>query len=298
MVSPGKRRDSQAVRNYEARPAVEWGSFRDGCILWIRDRASVDRHIPSLTDGFRMDDWVYDHPCVVLRFYKHDVKGEMVKVAPVTAHPQKSPGEYIPIAPLNARNGCQLTLRNKRALEKPSYVKKICFEIDARMLALFSGVSADTFRLTKGSMKLLLAKMPPVIEWAVPEPPSSSSNGNTVLPHGASDHRTNSTPERLNRDVEAQSLLGHPDSQVTGYGSTGFLGKSSYVARTQQIRCIAELVLKLMLCIPMLLVLIACVTARFIGDFMLRGPVTTYDAAGKLLLALWTISLADMVGDY
>jgi len=294
MASLGKRRDSQAGRNYNARPAVEWGKVRPGCILWIRKKESVDRHIPSLTDGFKMDDWVYRHPCVVLNFFKHGFKGQIVTAAPITSHPQKSLGEYIPISPANDVDGCQLSLRNNRTLDEPSCVKNICFEIDFRMLAPYTGVSADTFRLTKGSMKLLLAKMPRVIEWA-PQPVSSSSNGNVALPHCGSVCRTNSAPERPSRDLEAQSLLGQPVSPATGYGSSGFVRKSSYVARTQRTRDVAESTFKLALCVPVLLVLIACVIARFIGDFMLRGPVTTYDAAAKLLLALRKKTLADMV---
>ena len=163
------------------------------------------------------------------------------------------------------------------------------------MLALYNGVGADTFRLTKGSMKMLLAKMPAVIEWA--SQPVSSSNGNTALPDVGSAHRTKFAPEVLSRDVEAQPLLGQPDSIVTGYGSSDFSGKSSYVAGTQRTRYIAESTFKLVLCVPMLLVLIACVITRFILDFMLRGPVTTYDAAAKLLLALWKKGLADVVGN-
>src|SRR5689334_1665754 len=83
MTSLGKRRDSQAARNYDARSAVEWAKLWEGCILWIRDKESIDRHIPSLTDGFKMDDWVYGHPCVVLSHFRHNFKGQIVKVAPV-----------------------------------------------------------------------------------------------------------------------------------------------------------------------------------------------------------------------
>ena len=82
-----------------------------------------------------------------------------------------------------------------------------------------------------------------------------------------------------------------------GYGNSGFSGKSSYVTRTQRTRFIAESVFKVVLCVPVLLLLIACAIARFIGDFLLRGPATTYDAAAKLLLALWKKTLADVVGN-
>ena len=254
-------------------------------------------------------------PCVVLSLFRHNLKGQIVKVAPVrsprflvwistnlqrctklTSRPLKSLGEYIPISPVNIVNGFQLSLRNNRTLDKQSYVKMICFEIDFRMLALYNGVGADTFRLTKRSMKMLSAKMPPVIEWA-PQPVSSSSNRNIALPDDGSAHRTTFAPERLSRDIEAQPLLGQPDSLVTEYGSSGFSGKSSYVAGTQRTQYIAESTFKLVLCVPVLLVLIACVIARFILDFMLRGPVTTYDAAAKLLLSLWKNSLADVVGN-
>jgi hypothetical protein len=107
-------------------------------------------------------------------------------------------------------------------------------------------------------------------------------------------HHTKSAPERLSRDVEAQPLLGQPDSLAVGYAS---IGKSSYVTRTQRARSFAETTFKLVLCVPMLLVLILCVIARFILDAISRGPVTTYDAATKLLLALWKKSLVEVVGD-
>jgi hypothetical protein len=175
-------------------------------------------------------------------------------------------------------------------------VKKICFEIDFRMLALYNGVGADTFRLSKGSMKVLLGQMPSVIEWA-PQSVSSSSNGNVALSDDGSAHRTKYAAERLGRDVEAQPLLGQPDPLVSGYGSSGFSGKSSYVTRTQRTRYIAESTVKLVLCVPVLLVLIACIAARFIYEFILSGPVTTYDAVAMLLLALWKKRLADVVGN-
>lgn len=162
------------------------------------------------------------------------------------------------------------------------------------MLALYNGVGADTFRLTKGSMKKLLAKMPPVIEWA-PRPVSSPLNAYIALPDCGSAHPTNSAPKGLNQDVEAQSLLGQSDSPAGGYGSSGFSGNSTYMTRTQRIRYVADLIFKLALCVLVLLVLIACVVGRFILDFMLRGPVTTYDSAAKLLLALRKKSLTDVV---
>lgn len=85
MSSWSKRRDSQAMRDYNARPPVDPGKLRKGCVLWIRDKSSVDRHIPSLTNGLKVDDWVYDHPCVVLAQFQHTPKGQIVKVAPVSS---------------------------------------------------------------------------------------------------------------------------------------------------------------------------------------------------------------------
>lgn len=214
----------------------------------------------------------------------------------LTSRRPDPPSEYIPISPLNAANRPQLSLRNNRQLDKQSYVKKICFEIDIRVLALYNGVPADTFRLTKGSMKMLLGQLPSVIEWA-PQPVSSSSNGILAVPDGGSVYRPNYAAERLDRDVEGQPLIRPPDSLVSEYGSGGFSGKSPYVTRTQQTRYIAESTLKLVLCVPVLLALIACIAARFICEFILTGPVTTYDAVTNLLLVLWKKGLADVVGN-
>jgi hypothetical protein len=49
----------------------------------MRTKASIDLVNPSLARGLQMDVWVYDHPCIVLRLYKHQSKGRIVQVAPV-----------------------------------------------------------------------------------------------------------------------------------------------------------------------------------------------------------------------
>lgn len=47
----------------------------------VSNKASIDRFHPSLTTALQMDVWVYDHPCIVMSFYKHQSKGQIVQVA-------------------------------------------------------------------------------------------------------------------------------------------------------------------------------------------------------------------------
>lgn len=167
--------------------------------------------------------------------------------------------------------------------------------------SLQRGVSADTLQPTKGSMKMLLAKMPPVIEWASPSHSVySSSNGNMALPEDGSAHRTKYAPERLSRGVEAHPLLAQSDSLAEGYASNGLFGKSSYVTRTRRTRPFAASILSIQASAvrPSATGAHCRCSCKVHSRCCIKWASNDIRCCRKaFLLVLWKKSLADVVGN-
>jgi len=84
--------------------------------------------------------------------------------------------QYLPIAPSfpHPTSGIQLLLRNGAMLDKPSYIRRTCFEVTVGVLAHYVLgprylTRSKELRLTKGSLKQLLLHMPTPLPWkAIP----------------------------------------------------------------------------------------------------------------------------------
>jgi hypothetical protein len=74
---------------------------------------------------------------------------------------------YLPIAPSPPHpiSGIQLVLKNGAVLEKPSYIQRVCYEVNLGVLAHYARgpdylKSAKHLKLTRGSLKQLIQHMP------------------------------------------------------------------------------------------------------------------------------------------
>jgi hypothetical protein len=208
--------------------------------------------------------------------------------------------QYLPIAPSDPINGIQLSLRGGRTLDKPSYVKKVRFEVDVRLLALCAGgARAETLRLTKGSFKVLLREITAAV---VPWVPLPGARLAPIAPRMVAAVKVN-TP-RI-RDLEAQPLLERSSPRSPGQavgGDETVVGHSYGMIWWIWLR-VVEPPLKLVLCFPTLAVLIVVVTIkallapvcvallklfRVIFKVTGNGPVLTCNHYGKLLLGALT----------
>ena len=239
---------------------------------------------------------------------------------------------FIPINPSGGLNGNQVSLRQDRKLDKASYLKKVCFEVDFRLLALYNGASPDYYRLTKASMKTVLAQMPKVIEWAPPRPvsapppvmplPNVRGSVHRSLPHacissdllqGLNDidwinvPRT-SCPSPVHPSTQAsrpdyttkplvRTSVGDLEAQplLSGPKLSGhrLTGDEASIQRPMNV---VRFVLKLVLCAPMLVAAGCCLVAKFVWSMLARGPVATYDALVKLSIALCKNNLENLGG--
>ena len=220
----------------------------------------------------------------------------------LTSTPKDGSNKYLPIAPNIPINGIQLSLRGNRKLDKDSYVKRVRFEVDVRLLALYNGFRPEILRLTKGSVKVLVKEIPVVIPW-LPSPvfrplPSDPRIGSSV---GSGAPQT-WAGRAQQQDVESQPLL-ECSSEHSSDRAMGCTSKEGSYGVSQRLWSCVEPPLKLVLCVLILLLLIIAVIVKtflapicialsnlfaVISDDFTDGPTRTCNQLGKRLLAVLT----------
>lgn len=215
--------------------------------------------------------------------------------------------QYLPIAPINPINGIQLSLRGGRKLDKLSYVKKVRFEVDVRLLAFCAGgARADTLRLTKGSLKILLREITAaVVPWVpvpgtrlAPAAPRMVAAVEVEIPQiaagGVSPGDLEAQPllERSSRRSPGQ-VLGGDDTMVgESYGMVWWVWLGVIEPPLKLVLCVPTLVVLMVVVIVKVLLAPVCIALlklfRVVCKASGGGPVLTCNNFGKLLFGALT----------
>ena len=131
----------------------------------------------------------------------------------LTSNPKKVLHQHFRIATGNDSSGSSLMLRRGHVMDKLSYIKKVCFEVNIRLLALYHNVGPEAFRLTKGTMKALLKDLPDVIPWSLSPLPEHCIT--PLVLHGTDLASCALTAVVSAMCSEARPLLGNSTSTVS-----------------------------------------------------------------------------------
>lgn len=59
-----------------------WEALHNGAICWVEKKGFLearDYAIPDLGE----ENWIFDHPCVVIKHFRDPLRGKIVDIAPV-----------------------------------------------------------------------------------------------------------------------------------------------------------------------------------------------------------------------